>query len=49
MSKVRCGHILTKIMRNISIPVNGSTLRGCKRDLLEKLDGGCTSYDITAP
>ena len=33
-------------MHNISIPVNGSKLRGWKHDFLEKSVGGCTSYDL---
>ena len=49
ISKVRCGLVMTYIMHNISIPVNGSKFRGWKHDVLEKSAGGCTSYDVIAP
>ena len=34
---------------NISIPVNGGKLRGCKYNFLEKSVGGCTFYDVIDP
>ena len=39
MSKVTCGHVLTYIMHNVSIPVNGSRLHGRKHDFLKKKNG----------
>ena len=37
VSKIRCGHLLTLIMHNVSIPVNGSMLRRWKHDFPWKI------------
>ena len=49
MSKVRYSNVVTQIMHNVSIPVNGGKLRGWKYDFLEKSVGGCSTYDVIAP